>query len=36
MSTGAVVAIVAASVVVAGGIGFAAYWFIFKKKIFAK
>ena len=36
MSTGAVIAIVAASVVVAGGIGFAAYWFIFKKKIFAK
>ena len=36
MSTGAIIAIVAASVVVAGGIGFAAYWFIFKKKIFAK
>ena len=32
MSTGAIIAIVAASVVVAGGIGFAAYWFIFKKR----
>ena len=36
LSTGAIVAIVAGSVVAAGGIGFAVWFFVFKKKIFAK
>jgi flagellar basal body-associated protein FliL len=29
---GAVIAIVIGAVLVAGGIGFAVYWFVFKKK----
>ena len=36
LSTGAIIAIVACSVVAAGGIGFAVWFFVFKKKVFAK